>query len=548
MSDTAQTDAPTVSDWTSGAARARVQKRYRADRILKYLGLGAILLAVGMLGTLLTSIFYSARTAWTQTHIEIPVYLDPAKIKANDLRATSWRSVARTSLGKLVGEKLGRRDKRSVNAIPTDLFQYMIRDYVAENPDKIGQTVKLTVPTSDPFDQLYKNVIPSKLKLLSNTEEARIDRARSLGILQTDGGAASLKLDVPVKFDGDTAEAVEDADLRGMINGALRKIYPRSQAAAISDLVTSAAADNLRAKLVADPNLNGKTVTISAPLTEKFDQYARGETPMTPNPRIGSQKVVDVWNKLNEQGAISSKINWALFSGENSRFPEIAGLRGALWGTFYALLACFLISFPVGIMAAVYLEEFAPKNRLTDFIEVNINNLAAVPSVVFGLLGLAVFLNFFNLPRSAPLVGGMVLSLMTLPTIIITTRASLKAVPPSIREAALGIGASKYQVMMHHVVPLAMPGILTGTIIGLAQALGETAPLLLIGMNAFITSSPDSWLDASTALPTQIYLWADSQERGFVARTSAAIIVLLGFLLFMNALAIFLRQRFERKW
>jgi phosphate transport system permease protein len=208
-----------------------------------------------------------------------------------------------------------------------------------------------------------------------------------------------------------------------------------------------------------------------------------------------------------------------------------------------------LLSFPIGIAAAVYLEEFAPKNRLTDLIEVNINNLAAVPSVVFGLLGLAVFLGFFGLPRSAPLVGGMVLSLMTLPTIIIATRAALKAVPPSIREAALGIGASKHQVMMHHVLPLAMPGILTGTIIGMAQALGETAPLLLIGMNAFIPSVENMGiLQPATALPTQIYSWADSPERGFVSRTSAAILVLLGFLVVMNLIAIALRHRFERKW
>jgi phosphate transport system permease protein len=213
------------------------------------------------------------------------------------------------------------------------------------------------------------------------------------------------------------------------------------------------------------------------------------------------------------------------------------------------LLVCFGLSFPIGIAAAVYLEEFAPKNRLTDLIEVNINNLAAVPSVVFGLLGLAVFLGFFGLPRSTPLVGGMVLSLVTLPTIIIATRAALKAVPPSIREAALGVGASKHQVVLHHVLPLAMPGILTGTIIGMAHALGETAPLLLIGMNAFIPSVESMGvLEPATTLPTQIFSWADSPERGFVSRTSAAILVLLAFLVVMNLLAIVLRQKFERKW
>ncbi|PJA59503.1 MAG: phosphate ABC transporter, permease protein PstA, partial [Rhodobacterales bacterium CG_4_9_14_3_um_filter_71_31] len=223
-------------------------------------------------------------------------------------------------------------------------------------------------------------------------------------------------------------------------------------------------------------------------------------------------------------------------------------LKGALWGSFYALLVCFLISFPVGIAAAVYLEEFAPKNRLTDIIEININNLAAVPSVVFGLLALAVFIGWFGMPRSAPLVGGLTLSLMTLPTIIIATRAALKGVPPSIREAALGVGASKHQVVLTHVLPLAMPGILTGTIIGLAQALGETAPLLLIGMNAFITAAPDSLFQPATALPTQIFIWADSPERGFVSRTSAAILVLLTFLIAMNAIAVILRRRLEKRW
>jgi phosphate transport system permease protein len=245
---------------------------------------------------------------------------------------------------------------------------------------------------------------------------------------------------------------------------------------------------------------------------------------------------------------VSLPFNWGLFTNADSRFPELAGLAGAIAGSFYALLVCFALSFPLGIGAAIYLEEFAPKNNWTRLLEVNINNLAAVPSVVFGLLALAVFLGWFGLPRSAPLVGGMTLALMTLPTIIIVTRSALKAVPPSIREAALGVGASKHEMILHHVLPLTMPTVMTGTIIGLAQALGETAPLLLIGMNAFITSAPGGILDQATALPTQVFIWADSPERGFVARTSAAILVLLGFLVVMNGLAIYLRQRLERKW
>lgn len=255
-----------------------------------------------------------------------------------------------------------------------------------------------------------------------------------------------------------------------------------------------------------------------------------------------------MFDALDADGRIASVFNRWLFTNSDSRFPEMAGLASGFLGSAMALLVCFLISFPVGIAAAIYLEEFAPKNWMTDLIEVNINNLAAVPSIVFGLLGLAVFLNFFGLPRSAPLVGGMVLALMTLPTVIIATRAALKAIPPSIREGALGIGASPLQVVSHHVLPLAMPGILTGAIIGLAQALGETAPLLLIGMNMFSTDLPGGVLDQATSLPTQIYMWFDSPELGFISRTAAAIIVLLGFLLIMNATAIFLRSKLERKW
>jgi phosphate transport system permease protein len=226
----------------------------------------------------------------------------------------------------------------------------------------------------------------------------------------------------------------------------------------------------------------------------------------------------------------------------------MAGIKVALYGSFFTLLVTAAIAFPIGVFAAIYLEEFAPRNRLTDLIEININNLAAVPSIVFGLLGLAVFLNFFGLPRSAPLVGGLVLTLMTLPTIIIASRAALKSVPPSIREAALGMGASRMQTTFHHVVPLAMPGMLTGTIIGMAQALGESAPLLMIGMIAFIVDVPQGFLDPATVLPVQIYLWADSPERAFLERTSAGIMVLLAFLILMNLLAIFLRRKFERRW
>ena len=242
------------------------------------------------------------------------------------------------------------------------------------------------------------------------------------------------------------------------------------------------------------------------------------------------------------------RLNTTFFTNGDSREPETAGIRGAMMGSLFTLLVTLALSFPIGVAAAIYLEEYAPKNKWTELIEVNINNLAAVPSIIFGLLGLAIFINFFGLPRSVPLVGGLVLTLMTLPTIIISSRAAIKAVPPSIREAALGIGASKMQVVLHHVLPLAMPGMLTGTIIGMAQALGETAPLLMIGMVAFIVDIPGGVVEPATALPVQIYLWADSPERAFVERTSAAIMVLLAFLIAMNTVAIWLRKRLERRW
>jgi phosphate transport system permease protein len=356
-----------------------------------------------------------------------------------------------------------------------------------------------------------------------------------------------------------SAENVDAADpargnYRRVIQDALAPLVPAdaspAERRAWGDVLTDNTQFLLRDAVVADPGAVGGTLTLKVPVADPYDQLHKGLIDRATPEERRRLKDADIarFDRLMERGLISRGFNTGLFLNADSRFPEIAGLAGAIVGSFYAILVTFLISFPTGIAAAVYLEEFAPRNRLTDVIEVNINNLAAVPSIVFGLLGLAVFIQAFGLPRSAPLVGGMVLSLMTLPTIIIVTRVALRAVPPSIREAAYGVGASKHQVVMHHVLPLALPGILTGTIIGLAQALGETAPLLLVGMNAFITSPPGGLMDASTALPTQIFIWADSPERGFVSRTSAAILVLLGFLILMNAIAIFLRQRLERTW
>jgi len=383
-----------------------------------------------------------------------------------------------------------------------------------------------------------------------------------LGILVTTivGTALPAVTQTMVTLDVDLpADQIDPADIRSagyqkFMTDSISKIFPEidtpGELRQLRFLFTSSAQYQLRDLVISDPSLIGKTISFTFPLSDIGDQLHKGQINrnLPPEQRRVNDDQIGWYDTLIEQDRITTPLNWGLIFNADSRFPEQAGLWGAIVGSFYALLICFLISFPVGISAAVYLEEFAPKNRWTDLIEVNINNLAAVPSIVFGLLGLAVFLNFFGMPRSAPIVGGLVLSLMTLPTIIIATRAALKAVPPSIREAAIGVGASKMQTVGHHVLPLAMPGILTGTIIGLAQALGETAPLLLIGMNAFITAAPESMFSPSTALPTQIYIWADSPERGFTSRTSAAIIVLLGFLVCMNAIAIYLRKRFEKKW
>lgn len=428
MTDLAQHSVATLP--ADMAERLR-KRRYAADRRLRYMGIAAITAAIGLLGILIATLSLSGYLAFTQTHVRVAFPISTEYVAPDDLRAGNWRAVVAEGVENLFPEINDPETLRTAGRILTNNTQFFVRDAVIADPSKVGETLVMEIPASDPYDQLNK------------------------GVLQRDLPEDRRRLD---------------------------------------------------------------------------------------------NEQIALFDQLVAKDLVSRPFNWALFFNADSRFPEIAGLSGAIVGSFYALLVCFLISFPVGIAAAIYLEEFAPKNRFTDVIEVNINNLAAVPSIVFGLLGLAVFLQIFGLPRSAPLVGGMVLSLMTLPTIIIVTRNALKSVPPSIREAAMGMGASRHQVIMHHVLPLALPGILTGTIIGLAQALGETAPLLLIGMNSFITSPPGGLMDASTALPTQIFIWADSPERGFVARTSAAILVLLGFLITMNGIAIFLRQRLERTW
>jgi phosphate transport system permease protein len=418
---------------------AHLRRRYAAERRFRAYGLLAILIALGFLVALFTSIIGNGWSAFLQSEYNVEVYLDPAEFRDSSgnvtdtsIRTANYDKLARSALAKTLGvaetDKKARRDVRDMLSRAIDV---QIRDRVLDDRDLIGQTVRFWLLAHGNVDALLKG---------------------------------SISRDTP-----------ED----------------RRQ-------------------------LNDRQVGWA--------------------------------DKLVETGVLQKRFNWGLFEFGASSQPESSGLFVALIGSFYMMMTVLLLAVPLGVAAAAYLEEFAPKNRLTDVIEVNINNLAAVPSIVFGLLGLAVFINFMGLPRSASLVGGLVLSLMTLPTIIIATRAAIRAVPPSIREAALGVGASRMQTLTHHVLPLALPGILTGTIIGLVQALGETAPLLMIGMVAFVVDPPSTPLEPATALPVQIYMWATSAERGFVERTAGATIVLQMFLFVMNAAAVYLRRKVERKW
>ncbi|MGB5246363.1 MAG: phosphate ABC transporter permease PstA [Woeseia sp.] len=345
-----------------------------------------------------------------------------------------------------------------------------------------------------------------------------------------------------------------NADFDAVVRNSLRERFPdvrdRRARRDLNRLVSVGAAYQLRDLVVANPALIGSRQTVWVPASANVDMVIKGNIARDGDEatRPVSDQQLQWIDSLLAEDRLEKRFNSALFENGDSREPELAGIKGALMGSFYMLVVTIALAFPIGVAAAIYLEEFAPRNRWSDLIEVNINNLAAVPSIVFGLLGLAVFINWLSLPRSAPLVGGLVLALLTLPVIIIASRAAIKAVPPSIREAAFGLGASRMQVVMHHVLPLALPGMLTGAIIGMGRALGETAPLLMIGMVAFIVDVPAGFTDPATALPVQIYLWADSPERAFAERTSAAIIVLLAFLLLMNLAAVIMRKRVERQW
>lgn len=369
--------------------------------------------------------------------------------------------------------------------------------------------------------------------------------------IQLDINFDTLEMGLP---ENPTSEDMRRADFDRVLQLAIYERFPevtgRTERRTLRSIVSSGSVYELQAMLESNPELADTTQSVWLIADDDVDVFNKGYIDRdVPEAQRRFKDYQIVWlDDLDANGDLRIVFNKTFFTNGDSRDPEQAGILGAAMGSLLTMVVTLLLSVPLGVGAAIYLEEFAPKNRLTQFIELNINNLAAVPSIIFGLLGLAIFINFFGLPRSAPLVGGLVLALMTLPTIIIASRSALKSVPPSIREAALGVGASHTQTIIHHVLPLAMPGMLTGSIIGMAKALGETAPLLMIGMVAFIVDVPGAITDSSTVLPVQIYLWADSPERAFLEKTSGATLVLLAFLITMNGLAVALRRRLERRW
>ncbi len=527
---------------------------------------------------------------------------DPATIAAGDFQA-----LVRNQLRSAFPDARDRASRRQLDGILSTGAADSLRKRVVADPSLLGQSVKVSALLSDDADLYYKGsgttirrrvgqgtVVPSgttgEITLTSSTtdfageltgvkqvmaERAResrreADRLRQSVRNQEAGKGALVQglaaaraandttriatLEARIKdYDSETEALVTRvAELDQVANEFQARFAGTADEKLETNLPSVLVSVNDGLVKVTEIGRDKITGTVLLPLKSANEAPAgrwQVLTYLTPeaNRRVSDREVA--WlERLRDQGLVERRFNWAFFTSGDSREPELAGIRGALIGSALMLLVTLVLCVPIGVAAAIYLEEFAPKNRLTEIIEVNINNLAAVPSIVFGLLGLAVFLNFFGLPRSAPLVGGLVLALLVLPTIIIASRAALKAVPPSIKEAALGVGASNQQAIFHHVLPLAMPGIMTGTIIGMAHALGETAPLLMIGMVAFIVEPASSVTDAATVLPVQIYLWSDLPEIAFQAKTAAAIMVLLVFLFVMNGAAIVLRRRFERRW
>ena len=596
---------------TSDEARARLAKRYRAEGNFKWLGRAAIGVSVAFLLLLLSSVVSQGIPAFTFNFAQLPFQLNAETLgtdgsDANALKKADYDGIVRNTIRGEFPHVTSRSGKRLLGGIVSSGAPVYLRQQVLDDPSLVGGTKTPEVPISDFADLYLKGQItPSnyvdgsaQLKFALDDETYTIVAEQPVFADQLKAAKAQIAVQVAsvrneqagllrseAKLEGDIIAYQErisagpDADVKERLENSLSKTEEDLERVKqrIEQLATKAdeldariANDGLGETLTADmPSallyvgggvLKLTSVTNSTATAEAYMPVAEDLSAAAPSDwRLRNMEVVEanrkfsdqeiVWtDELVERGYIRNGFNSIFFSRGASREPEMAGVWGAVVGSALTLIVTLALAFPLGVAAAIYLEEFAPKNRWTTLIEVNINNLAAVPSIVFGLLGLAVFLNYFEFDRSAPYVGGMVLALMTLPTIIIASRAALRAVPPSIREAALGIGASRLQTVTHHVLPLAMPGILTGTIIGMAQALGETAPLLMIGMVAFVVDVPAAFSDPATVLPVQIFMWADFPEPAFQQRTSAAIMVLLGFLIAMNAIAVVLRKKFERRW
>ncbi len=494
-----------------------VKKRYAAERRFKFYGAAALTLTALFLAALLVDVIIKGIPAFHETSVEIDVKVDPADVDPANLPGGNYDKMIKEAFRAEFPEVTGRAEKKALTGLLSTGGADSLRSMVTADPSIIGKTVTVPVLLGDDADLFLKGLL---------TEQKTVPGKATLHIARLEGEEGFV-------LTGDTTGEAAEKQL-GLTPGDI----VRFKGGAVR--VTGVQNGYLKADpvLPPDPSVSmldaGQWDVVSFSVPEA-------------NRRINDNQAL--WlDQLKSEGRVKNSFSWRFFEAGDSREPELAGIRGALIGSLLTVLVALSLALPLGIAAAVYLEEFAPKNKWTDLIEVNINNLAAVPSIIFGLLGLAVFLNFFGLPRSAPLVGGLVLALLVLPTIIIASRAALKAVPPSITEAALGVGASKQQAVFQHVLPLALPGIMTGTILGLARAFGETAPLLMIGMVAFIADIPQGFTSAATVLPVQVFLWSDLPEMAFKAKTAAAIIVLLVVLFALNAVAIYLRKRFERRW
>ena len=580
MTDTVMMDARVQArrrvEFNSAEAQARIKARYRAEARFRFYGLAALGLTTLFVVVLLADILWRGLPAFWQHQLvmDVPVAADAfgelGKTDEAAIRGGDYYPVTKAALAAAIPGIESRTAEKQLNRLLSDGAADILREKLVADPRLIGTKVaKVPLLLSDDADLYFKGAgngitsraprggatpsgLTGEVTVLSSSNDfadtlVAIKKDLATRAAQLEAEAAVLKRSPDAAVQGRATPLLEEAK-------ALREraAAPRAEEdleSSIPSLLVEINGGLVKARRITDNAITGDvllplgSVDAARPAGWRILTY---ETPESSR-KLNDQEVAFL-ERLRSLGAVERAFNWRFFTSGDSREPELAGIRGALVGTALTLFVTLLLCLPIGVAAAIYLEEFAPRNRVTDLVEVNINNLAAVPSIVFGLLGLAVFLNFFGLPRSAPLVGGLVLALLVLPTIIIAARAALRSVPPSIKEAALGVGASHQQAIFHHVLPLAMPGIMTGTIIGMAHALGETAPLLMIGMVAFIVDVPTSFSEAATVMPVQIYLWSDLPEQAFQAKTAAAIVVLLVFLFVMNGLAIWLRKRFERRW